>query len=183
MATQLTSATTAAAVPPLTSKWICDEDLLQRSTLTKCFNTWLSELANDDDATFLLTGISTGFRLIADISKVSSEDCLNYHSATSPDVKPLLDELFRSELQAGRFSEQRSKPLRVNAIGAVPKSGSATPRPITDCSRPFDNPVNSYIIAEPFTFEPIDRAIALSSPGCFYAVVDIKSAYRWVPVF
>ena len=75
------------------------------------------------------------------------------------------------------------KPHRIQAIGAVPKKGSSTPRPITDCSRPLHDSLNSYLTALPFTFESIDDVVTLSKPFSFYAVVDIKSAYRWVPIF
>lgn len=83
----------------------------------------------------------------------------------------------------GRFTRQCSKPLRVQALGAVPKKGSNALRPITDCSRPFSCSLNSFIVAEPFKFETIDDAVALAKPNCYFAVVDIKSAYRWVPIF
>ena len=43
--------------------------------------------------------------------------------------------------------------------------------------------MNSYIEAEKFCFESIDDALQMSSPNCFFAVVDIKAAYRSVPVF
>lgn len=68
-------------------------------------------------------------------------------------------------------------------IGAVAKSDSATPRPITNCGRPFGNSSNSYITPEPSKFEKIDFVLQLSKRGWYYAVIDIDSAYRHVPNF
>ena len=81
-----------------------------------------------------------------------------------------------------RFTQVDSKPRRIQAIGAVPKKDSRTPRPITDCSRPLHDSLNSYLTAESFTFDSMDDVVDLSFPFSFYAVVDIKSAYRWVPI-
>ena len=65
----------------------------------------------------------------------------------------------------------------------MPKKDSSTPRPITDCSRPLHDSLNSYLTAETFSFDSIDDVVNLSNLFSFYAVVDIKSAYRWVPIF
>ena len=50
-------------------------------------------------------------------------------------------------------------------------------------SRPLNNSVNDYISCESYRYKTIDDAIALMHPGCYFATVDIKSAYRWVPVY
>lgn len=63
------------------------------------------------------------------------------------------------------------------------KTGSETPRPITDCSRPFARSLNSYIGNAPFKFEGIDDVLLQSSFGSHYAIVDIKAVYRHVPVY
>ena len=136
----------------------------------------------DEDAHFLLDGIAHGFKLVPDISLVSSCDSKNYRSAKDGTTKPLLDKLFLEEVQLQRFTLVDTKPHRIQAIGAVPKKNSTTPRPITDCSRPFHDSLNSYLSADTFTFDSIDDVVNLSHPFSFYAVVDIKSAYRWVPI-
>ena len=78
---------------------------------------------------------------------------------------------------------QYEKPIRIQAIGAVPKKDSLVPRPITDCSRPYDNSLNSYMQTEKFCFSTVEQAILASKPFNYYAIVDIESAYRWVPIY
>ena len=160
-----------------------DSDLFSRCSLTRSLNVWYYYLNNEADGQFLLHGIAHGFRIVPDLNDVQPADCPNYSSALAPDVKPLLDSLFLEELERGRLSRQANKPIRIQAIGAVPKTGSTVPRPITDCSRPFYDPLNSYITTKPFSFESIDTAVSLSSPNCYYAIADIKSAYRHVPIY
>ena len=135
------------------------------------------------DKDFILSGIAHGFHLVNDISSVSSADCANYLSAENPAVKPALDRLFQDELRSHRIQAVPYKPLRVNAIGSVQKKDTGEPRPITDMSRPFNDSVNDHISCGSYHYKTIDDAIALMRPGCFFATVDIKSAYRWVPVY
>ena len=135
------------------------------------------------DKDFILSGIAHGFHLVNDLSTVSSTDCKNYRSAENPNVKPALDKLFHDEFCSHRIQAVPHKPLRVNAIGCVIKKDSGDPRPITDMSRPLNNSVNDYISCESYRYKTIDDAITLMYPGCYFASVDIKSAYRWVPVY
>ena len=96
-----------------------------------------------------------------------------------------MDDLFLKELYLGRISQVSSKPRCVCAIGRVLKKDSGKSRPITDCSRPLGRSLNDYIQRdlESFRMNSIDNAVAMSVPGCFYSIVDIESAWRWVPVF
>ena len=160
-----------------------DPDLLSICSLTRHFDTWCREMDSDPDKTFILSGIAHGFHLVNDLSIVSPADCHNYRSAENPAVKPALDKLFQDELCFQRIKEVFNKPLRVNAIGSVTKKDTGEPRPITDMSRPLNNSVNDYISCESYRYKSIDDAIALMRPDCFFATVDIKSAYRWVPVY
>lgn len=162
--------------------WL-SSDLLTRCSLTKCFLAWCQELFSIDfDHEYLLRGIAMGFEIVPDVPVVPSADCLNYSSALEPNAEKLLDVLFREELAAGKLSLVTQKPVRVNAIGAVSKKGSLTPRPITDCSRPKGLSLNSFTAFDPFCFQTIDDVIEGSSQDCYYAVVDIKWAYRTVPI-
>ena len=138
-------------------------DLFQRCSLTRSLHYWIQILHDvDDDASFLLDGIAHGFRLVSDISTVTSCDSKNYRSAIDVTTKPRLDKLFLEELQLQRFTRVDDKPHRIQAIGAVPKKDSSTPRPITDCSRPLHDSLNSYLTPEPFTFDSIDDVVCLS---------------------
>lgn len=141
------------------------------------------EPSGNFDKQFLINGIAYEFSLVPNIFMVKPADCHNYASALEPLVKSQLDQIFLQKLADGKISVADHKPLRVNAIEAVSKSGSGKPRPITNCSRPASNSVNSYMHPESFKFETLDDAIALSTPLCFYGVVDIQAAFRSVPVF
>ena len=151
-------------------------------SLTRNLPTWQYCLDGDVDAPFLLDGIENGFKLVnIPISSILPSDCKNYKSAL--ENKITLDKLFRKEIELGRFSRQYEKPIRSQAIGAVPKKDSLVPRPITDCSRPYDNSLNSYMQTEKFCFSTVEQAVLASNPFSYYAIVDIESAYRWVPIY
>lgn len=159
-----------------------DPDLLVRCSLTRSFPIWMNELANDFDSKFILNETARGFRLVPDITVVKASESVDYESALESGNKELLDELFREELELGRITIQQEKPIKIQAIGAISKSGTTALRPITDCSRPLSNSLNSYITSVPFKFEGIDDVLKQSVPNGFYAIVDIKAAYWHVPV-
>lgn len=128
--------------------------------------------------TMVLDGISWRFKLVDDISVISAADCNNYSTALQRGTKLFLDETFCEELRCGKLTLVYGKPLRIHATGAVDQF-----RPITDCSRPYYGFLNSYIKFSPVSFHSTDNVILVSRPGYFYAVVDIRSSYRLVPVF
>ena len=96
-----------------------------------------------------------------------------------------MDEIFLKELALGRISRVPTKPQCIHSIGRVPNKESGQSRPITDCSRPHGLSLNDHVKrdVESFWMNSIDTAVSFSSPNCFYAIVDIESAWRWVPVF
>lgn len=96
--------------------------------------------------------------------------------------KTLFSKLFLDELQSGKITAVQTRACRVHAISAVPKKGTLELLPITDCSKPFSNNLNSHITNDPSTLQSVDYALKFSTPGCFYAVVDIKTAYGHVPL-
>ena len=53
-------------------------------------------------------------------------------------------------------------------------------RPITDCKRPLGKSINNYIndVCDTFQFIKIDDICEVMTPGCFFGMVEIKSAYR-----
>lgn len=91
--------------------------------------------------------------------------------------------MFKEGIDLGCFTEQATKPCRVQPIGTIPEKGTDFLRSITDWNRPFSCPVNTLIHAETVTLESIDDAVFLSEPSCFFDSVDIKSAYQGVPVY
>ena len=79
----------------------------------------------------------------------------------------------------------QAKPRCVHRIGRAPKKDSGKSRPITDCSRPHGISLNDHIKRdlEYFCMNSIDSAVSFSIPYCCYSIVDIESAWRWIPVF
>ena len=76
----------------------------------------------------------------------------------------------------------RSKPTIVSALGAVPKPDSDDLRLIHDCSMPPKRGVNSYIDIDKQKFQTIDDAVKVIRKGYYLAKVDLRHAYRSVPV-
>lgn len=50
-------------------------------------------------------------------------------------------------------------------------------------SRPHSNAVNDHIQIDHYRYKSVDNAVSLMTPGCFFALVDIQQAYRWIPVY
>ena len=69
-------------------------------------------------------------------------------------------------------------------MGAVPTPDGGI-KPITDCSMPRDISVYNFRdnITEDFQYKSVDNVLAKLQEEDYIAVVDIKSAYRAVPVF
>ena len=151
------------------------------------FHAWEKEFASDPDRAFIRDGLCYGFKLIPESDPFCLDDyeLENYSSATCPDFKPEMDHLFLKELELGRISKVESKPRCVHPIGRVPKKDSGKSRLITDCSRPYGSSLNDRIKHDlvSFCMNSIDNAVLFSSPNCFYSIVDIESAWRWVRVF
>ena len=140
----------------------------------------------DPDGIFFLDRLRFGFKLIpeSDPSCIVAYESDNYSSATCPDFKPEMDSLFTKELTLGRISMVLTKPRCVHPIGRVPKKDSGKSRPITDCSRPHGISLNDHIKRDlqSFCMNSIDSAVSFSTPYCFYSIVVMESAWRWIPV-
>lgn len=105
------------------------------------------------------------------------------NSILDPVYKGKMDAIISNELENGMLSEVSSKPHCIHALGAVPKPDGGM-RPITDCSRPDGVNVNRHMnsLVQTFKFKSIDNVIDGLQCGDFMAVVDIKNAYRSVPI-
>ncbi|XP_066925176.1 uncharacterized protein [Clytia hemisphaerica] len=106
----------------------------------------------------------------------------NYSSATGPVFKEKVDKAILEEIEAGNYVAVDSKPSIVSALGAVPKPDSDDIRLIHDCSMPPGKGVNSYISVEKQSFQSLNDATKLIGKGYFIAKVDLRRAYRSVPV-
>ena len=91
--------------------------------------------------------------------------------------------LVRKELLEGMISVAEAKPTCIHSLGAVPKAGGGM-RPITDCSRPQGQSVNNYCssLIREFSYKSVDDVAGMLVEGDFMSVIDIKAAYRAVPI-
>lgn len=145
-------------------------------------NLWLSELHSDEDSAFLSDGICNGFKLVAIGTTFGQVEQENYKSATNPANRCTVEETIRDEMTKGNYVISASKPRIVSALGAIPKPNSSEVRLIHDCSRPHGRAVNDHITCESFKFQTLDDAIKLLRPNYYMAKVDLKHAYRSVPI-
>ena len=141
-------------------------------------------LTNDllrEKYTDLLGLITDGFPVVD--SPVQAYECVNYSSITDPAVKPMMDKIIEKELQEGVISFSETKPTCIHSLGAVPKPDGSI-RPITDCSRPLNVSVNNHCtsLVSKFSFKSVADVTAILNQNDFMTVVDIKSAYRAVPI-
>ena len=155
-----------------------------KSQLKPCRFSALVHLENADWAKRfegLVWNVTDGFPIIDSV--VSGYECENYSSITTGDAKAKMDKIVSRELEEGCISPSKGKPTCVHALGAVPKTGGGI-RPITDCSRPLGTSVNNHCrsLLHDFSFKNIEYVVSLLSGDEFMSVIDIKSAYRAVPI-
>ena len=114
---------------------------------------------------------------------VSPYHCHNYSSILTPDSSAQMSDLLDREVREGMVSITDSRPTCVHALGAKIKPDGSI-RPITDCSRPPGRSVNDSCASlyKTFKYKSVDNLIDMLVPGDFLSVVDIKAAYRAVPV-
>ena len=106
----------------------------------------------------------------------------NYKSATDNPYREKVEGQIKHEISAGNYVITSSKPTIISALGAIPKGDSDDIRLIHDCSRPVGAGVNAYATCDHYEYESVQRATKLIKPGAFLAKIDLKSAYRHVPI-
>ena len=95
-----------------------------------------------------------------------------------------MEHTIREEIREGNYVVTKSKPIIVSAIGAVPKPDSDEFGLIHDCSMPKGKGVNSYAPhIDKLCFQSIDDAIKLIDKGYYLAKIDLRHAYRSVPIY
>ena len=106
----------------------------------------------------------------------------NYKSATNVSTKAAVEQAIVGEIAEGNYVISKSKPTIVSALGAIPKPDSPDVRLIHDCSRPQGRALNDYMSTRSFKFQTLDDAIQLLRPNYFMAKIDLRHAYRSVPI-
>ena len=134
----------------------------------------------------LVSDITDGFRIVDDSMNLGDMhyECENYKSVYKSENKVKLDSIIGKELAEGYLKVVSNKPTCIHSMGAVPKPDGEI-RPFTDCSMPRNISVNNFCenIIEDFQYKSVDNVLAMLQEGDYMAVVDIKSAYRAVPIF
>ena len=125
--------------------------------------------------------VTDGFPIVD--TPVEAYECANYLSITCDENKTKMDCILERELREGMVSLVDQKPTCIHALGAVPKSSGGI-RHITDCSRPIGKSVNYHCesILEEFCFKNVEDVVPLLNANDYLTVVDIKAAYRAVPI-
>ena len=150
-------------------------------TISKYLPTWRKELADDEDKQFLLHGLEYGFPLIdtdpADI-RVSHS---NNHKSCAQHYKKVSKRLLE-EIQDGTYVETSASEVKlISPLAAILKPDGDV-RVIHDLSYPQNNSLNDYASKEVCKYESLADAIDTLQPGMWMAKLDLKWAYRSVPI-
>jgi len=129
-----------------------------------------------------MEGVLNGFELLPKDADIQSAEMHNYHSTTNPGAHASVEAVIRQEIADGNYVPVSFKPVIVSALGAVPKADSQELRLIHDCSMPCSQGVNSYINITKEKFQTVDDAVSLIGNNYFLAKVDLRHAYRSIPV-
>ena len=149
---------------------------------------WLVDYPAKQDAKVLLDGFCFGFR----IPYTGSRNGRISKNHKSVDQNPeLVNEKLYEEISLGRvagpFLDLPIQNLIVSPIGLVPKSCPGDFRLIFDLSYPKGQSVNSGISHEDASvsytkFDEITRLVCEEGPGSYLIKIDIKSAFRLLPI-
>ena len=147
--------------------------------LSASLNFWENNLVHDADRDYILKGIKEGFDILEGKNPIFSADCNNYLSA-SRTMRIAVEKQIRVELAHDNYIHVYNKPRVVSALGAIPKTGGKI-RIIHDLSRP-NLGVNQFVDSASCSFQTIDNATQLLANGGYLSKIDLKSAYRSVPI-
>lgn len=140
---------------------------------------------------YVISGISSGFRLGFDPSAVSLKSAAQ--NMPSASLQPsVIDQYLLNELEKGRIAGPYSisplPSLHVSRFGVIPKKYQPGKwRLILDLSSPMGHSVNDGIPKEPFSLQymrvdDVISGIMSYGRGALMAKFDVESAYRNVPV-
>ncbi len=162
------------------------------SPLRDCIGAWARRLAWHPDAEFadyVLSGLQQGFRIGFAYSNPLSPATRNMRSAY--DHPEVIDEYIAHESRAGRFvgplSPRETQGIHISRFGVIPKGHTGKWHLITDLSSPEGASVNDGI--DPglcslryTSVQNVAQAALQLGPGTLVAKLDVKSAYRLLPV-
>ena len=142
----------------------------------------MEELRGDEDEEFLTYGLINGFQLVPCHARFPPAEMNNYKSATDPSCWDKVKAVIVKEIEQNNYVIVHEKPIIVSVVGAVPRPDCNDVCIIHDCSMPSGTGFNSYADHNYFKFQIFEDALKMTGPGYFLAKVDLKSAYRSVPI-
>ena len=155
-----------------------------------CWRSALSTHPDNDFSHYVLKGIEQGFHIGFDYTSPLVSSRRNMPSAASR--SSVIDKYISSEVQAGRilgpFSPDKHRELHINRMGVIPKGHTPGKwRLISDLSHPEGRSVNDGIRPDLCSLHythvrKVATAAMQLGRGALLAKLDIKSAYRLVPV-
>lgn len=164
---------------PFTCSWLgCDDRV---SSIANCLEAWETELKNDQDQIFLLDGLTNGFRIVDKNSDIHKAEMKNHRSTC--EYREAVEKELRDQIQQGHYVVATEPPLIVSPLAAIPKDDDSDKvRIIHDGSRPFGAAMNDYATLHSERFQTIADACKIAKPGYWCAKLDLKAAYRSVPI-
>ena len=149
------------------------------------------ELLADYPDQCLVTSIIHGFKFGFDIGyRGTLVDTFTKNNKSAITHRVGVTEAIRKEIALGHTAGPFPTPPfpinHISPLGAAPKSDGSI-RLIMDLSQPRGNSVNDFISKEEFPckytpFDEATRLIRVMGKGCYLTKVDIKHAYRLLPV-
>ena len=158
---------------------VIEQQILRRPL---CAAVWARLLpAHYPDREFLLYVLEHGLPVLPPGVKLQPAACTNYKSCI--EHKGLVDRQLAADLRSGQLLRQPAgqAATHIHALAAIPKSADEV-RIIHDLSRPLGRSINDSITYKQYSWASIDDAVALVTPGCFMARVDVRNYYRHFPI-
>ena len=142
-----------------------------------------------NEATYIISGFSQGFRICCDASSISPIFPPNHNSVVQNPaiVLKMLEKEKSKNRIAGPFCSPPFPNFIVSPLGLVPKKEKGCYRMIHDLSFPKNNSVNSSIDKELTSvhYESLDHVISLIKKFGQFSLIgktDIEEAFRLLPI-
>lgn len=147
------------------------------------FEAWQQELEEDCDRDFLLHGIRHGFDIVDAGANPKPVEVENNKSAGPQ--SPLYNKASKQvmdEILSGNYIICDQKPTIISPLSVLEKPDGGV-RLIHDASQPEGGSLNDQATLDThYRFATVDQAVDQLWPGYYMAKVDLKSAYRSVPI-
>ena len=147
--------------------------------VSDAYDQWSLELTDDPERDYLLNGIKFGFDILEGKCPEFAANMSNYRSATET-CRSKVEAQIRVELAQNNYRMVHNPPKVVSSLGAIPKTNGKI-RIIHDLSRQRGG-VDNFVEDSSVSYLTVDFATSHMRAGCYLAKVDLKSAYRSIPI-